>query len=158
MSRALDWMIRGRLASAEEAKQADLVTDVLSPGGLIPEANWLAKEISEQTSAPAVAATRGLMWKCLVLDTPLRATRLESRWGGSSEDSETPPKGFPLFCRQAPAFTSIADEVDLLPWDDSDRDAGDDSLGSTLRYWLYWFYRSAFNYRSKTSTPSTIAQ
>ena len=78
MSRALEWVVTGRVLTADEALAAGLVRSVHRPEELLPAAYWLAEEIAEATSAVSVAAAREMLWRGLASVPPLDAHLLES--------------------------------------------------------------------------------
>ncbi|MGE0879065.1 MAG: enoyl-CoA hydratase-related protein [Acidimicrobiia bacterium] len=78
ISRAVDWGITGRFVSAQEMLGAGLVREIVEPDRLLARAKEIADEISTQTSSPAVAANRQLLWRMLAEPHPIAANRLET--------------------------------------------------------------------------------
>ena len=58
---ARDLMLRGHLISAEEAAAVGLVTRAVAPDALDAEVDAVARELATETSATAVALTKGLL-------------------------------------------------------------------------------------------------
>ena len=78
MSRALEWVVTGRVLTADEALAGGLVRSVHRPEELLPAAYSLAEEISQATSAVSVAAAPEMLWRGLASVSPLDAHLLES--------------------------------------------------------------------------------
>jgi enoyl-CoA hydratase/carnithine racemase len=79
ISQAMEWVATGRVFGAEEALRGGLVARAYPAGELLPAAYALAREIADNTSPVAVAASRQLMWRMLGADSPWEAHRLDSR-------------------------------------------------------------------------------
>jgi enoyl-CoA hydratase/carnithine racemase len=79
ISQALEWVATGRVFDAAEALRGGLVARTYPADELLPAAYALAREIADNTSAVAVAASRQLMWRMLGADSPWEAHRLDSR-------------------------------------------------------------------------------
>lgn len=76
---AMEWVMTGRVFSADEALRGGLVRSVHKPEELLPATYGLAREIAENTSPVSVALNRQLMWKMLGADHPMAAHRLDSK-------------------------------------------------------------------------------
>jgi enoyl-CoA hydratase/carnithine racemase len=119
IGRALEWVMTGRVFSAQEAYEGGLVSRVLPPDELIPTATALAREIADNTSAVSIALTRQLMWRMLGADHPMEAHKIDSRCVyhmGKSPDSY---EGVMSFLEKRPANFSMkpsADMPDFYPW------------------------------------------
>lgn len=119
VSKALEWMLSGRVFSAQEALDAGLVRDVLPPGEVLPKALELAHEIADNTSAVSVALNRQLVWRMLGADHPMAAHEVESRAMqvvGSTADAA---EGVTSFLEKRPAVFPgrvPADLPDFYPW------------------------------------------
>jgi enoyl-CoA hydratase/carnithine racemase len=79
ISQAMEWVATGRVFDAAEALRGRLVSRVVPDAELLPSALGLAREIAENTSGVAVAATRQLLWSMLGAASPWDAHRAESR-------------------------------------------------------------------------------
>ena len=73
ISQAQEWVLTGRLFSAEEARAGGLVSRVVAPEALLPTARELAREIAAKPSAISAALARQMMWKLLGADHPRAA-------------------------------------------------------------------------------------
>jgi enoyl-CoA hydratase/carnithine racemase len=79
ISRALDWMISGRIFDAAEALAAGYLRSVHPPEELLPAAYELARGLVAQSAPVSAAVTRQLLWRMLGAGHPMEAHRLESR-------------------------------------------------------------------------------
>lgn len=89
ISQALEWTLSGRVFPAQEALAGRLVSRVVSPQELLPNARALAKEIVDHTAPVSVALARQLMWRMLGADHPMEAHKVDSRgifYMGASPD------------------------------------------------------------------------
>lgn len=76
---ALDWVMSGRVFSAEEALQGGLVRSVHPGSELLAEARRIAREIADNTSPVAVALCRQMIWRLSAADHPMEAHKIDSR-------------------------------------------------------------------------------
>ncbi len=76
---ALEWIYSGRVFNADEALRGRLVSKVLPPDELLPEARRIAREIVDNTSPVAVALMRQMVWRMLGADDPMEAHKIDSR-------------------------------------------------------------------------------
>ena len=116
ISRAAEWVYTGRVFDAEEARRGGLVSQVLTPGELLPAARRIAREIADNTSAVSVALARQLMWRMLGADHPMEAHRLDSRsmeWMGRSPDAY---EGVTAFLEKRPARFRMRPSADMPPF------------------------------------------
>jgi enoyl-CoA hydratase/carnithine racemase len=119
ISQAMEWVATGRVFSAQEALEGQLVSRVVSAEDLLPTARAIATEIVENTSAVSVCLSRHLLWKMLGADHPIEAHKLDSKavhWMGSSPDAYEGVSSF-LEKRQ-PRFRMSASEdlPEFFPW------------------------------------------
>ena len=84
LPQALRWCLSGRTFEADEALRGGLVSEVVEPADLLDRAKEIAREMTEQTSAVAVALTRQMLWRfagapdpfeLLALDKPMSIER-----------------------------------------------------------------------------------
>ncbi|OUS93967.1 enoyl-CoA hydratase-related protein [Rhodococcus sp. NCIMB 12038] len=75
---ALEWVITGRLVSAEEACAKGLVHAVYPPESLLDEAYVVARHIATRTAPVSVALSRQMLWRSWELDHPMRAHEIET--------------------------------------------------------------------------------
>ena len=125
IGQAAEWLISGRVFSAQEALQTGLVHRVLPADDLLPAALEKAREIVENTSSISVALTKQLVWRMLGAEHPMEAHRVESKavhFMGRSEDCregvnaflEKRKPNFPMKLSQGPAgFLSLVAGVPL---------------------------------------------
>ncbi len=119
MSQAMEWVLSGRVFSAQEALAGGLVSRVLTPDELIPRARELALEIADNTSAISVALARQLMWRMAGSDHPMEAHRIDSKcmyWTGQKEDTA---EGIRSFLEKRPSQFTMkpgTDMPDFYPW------------------------------------------
>src|SRR5215469_8085271 len=63
LPQALRWCLSGRVFEADEAQRGGLVSEVVEPAELLSRAKEIAREMTEETSAVAVALTRQMLWR-----------------------------------------------------------------------------------------------
>ncbi|HEU5324165.1 MAG TPA: crotonase/enoyl-CoA hydratase family protein [Methylomirabilota bacterium] len=78
IAQAAEWAYTGRVFSAEEALAGGLVSRVVAPHALLPDARDLAREIADHTSAVSVALIRQMLWRMLGAGHPREAHRIDS--------------------------------------------------------------------------------
>jgi enoyl-CoA hydratase/carnithine racemase len=103
ISRALEWVMSGRLFSVDEAVTGGLVRSSHGPDQLLPAARDLATEIVRNTSAVSVALARQMLWRMLGADHPMEAHKVDSRaiyYTGRSPDAK---EGITSFLEKRPA-------------------------------------------------------
>ena len=76
---ALEWVMTGRVFSAEEALRGRLVRSIYKPDELLPAAYALAREIADNTAPVSVALNRQMIWKMLGADHPMEAHKVDSK-------------------------------------------------------------------------------
>ena len=119
ISRALEWVMTGRVFPAQEALEGGLVSRVVPPEQLLPAAKRLAREIAENTSAVSVALSRQMMWKMLGADHPMEAHKIDSKcifYMGKSPDCY---EGVTSFLEKRPAKFTMKPSADMpgfYPW------------------------------------------
>ena len=119
ISRAAEWVMTGRVFTAQEALDGGLVSRVVPPEKLLPAARELAREIAENTSAVSVALSRQMMWRMLGADHPMEAHKIDSKCiyhMGKSPDSY---EGVTSFLEKRPARFTMRpsrDMPDFYPW------------------------------------------
>ncbi len=119
ISRAMEWVMSGRVFPAAEALEGGLVSRVVPADELLPAARALAREVVENTSAVSLALSRQLLWKMLGADHPMEAHKIDSRcihYMGASADVREGVQSF--LEKRAPRFTMkvSADLPDFYPW------------------------------------------
>jgi enoyl-CoA hydratase/carnithine racemase len=116
MSQAAEWVLTGRVFSANEALAGGLVSRVVEPGRLLPTARELAVEIARNTGAVSVALARQLLWRMLGASHPMEAHRLDSRcmdWTGRSADAR---EGVLAFLEKRPPRFTLRASTEMPPF------------------------------------------
>ena len=119
LSRALDWMLSGRLVPANEALAAGLVHSVHEPDDVLPEAYELARQLIEVTSPVSTAVIRQALYRMSAYDSPEPAFRLDSRLIASCGTSADAVEGvLSFFEKRPPQFPGrVPDDLPpFLPW------------------------------------------
>lgn len=119
ISRALEWCYTGRRVSAQEAKDAGLVSGIFKPEELLPEARRLAHQIADNSAPVAVALTRQMLWRGLGMTHPMEAHRIESRGIYARGRSSDAVEGVRSFMeKRPPAFRDrvSTDMPNYYPW------------------------------------------
>ena len=118
IQQAAEWVLTGRVFSAEEALAGRLVRSVHAPDELLPAAYALAAEIADNTSSVSVALSRQMMWRMLGANHPMVAHRADSRGILSRGRSADTREGVASFLeKRPPDFPDrvSADLPDLFP-------------------------------------------
>ncbi len=119
VSRALEWVLSGRIFNAEEAAEGGLVRSIHPPDQLLAAARDLAAEIATNTSAVSVALARQMLWRMLGADHPMEAHKVDSRAIYHTGKSADAREGIASFIEKRPA--KFADKPgnampDFYPW------------------------------------------
>jgi enoyl-CoA hydratase/carnithine racemase len=115
-AQAADWVLTGRVFSADEALAGRLVSRVLKEEELLPAARAWAREVAENTSAVSVALARQMMWKGLGMSHPCEAHQVESQgihWMGRSPDCA---EGVTSFLEKRPPVFPMRASQDMPPY------------------------------------------
>jgi enoyl-CoA hydratase/carnithine racemase len=119
MSRAAEWILCGRVISAQEALEAGLVSQVLPPEKVLAAAQGLAREIAENTSAISTALSRQMLWRMLGADHPMEAHKVESSCLHYLFRSRDMREGVDSFLEKRPPDFQMRpseDMPDFYPW------------------------------------------
>ena len=119
VSRALEWVLSGRILTAEEAARGGLVRSIHPPDQLLAAARDLAAEIAANTSAVSVALARQMLWRMLGADHPMEAHKIDSRAIYHTGKSADAKEGINSFLEKRPAnFTDTPGNnmPDFYPW------------------------------------------
>lgn len=119
ISQALEWCYSGRVFPATEAVAGRLVRSLHPPDELLGQAQALAREIADNTSAVSVALTRQMMWRMLGADHPMEAHKVDSRainaMGSSADGAEGVTSFLEKRSARFPGRVS-ADLPEFYPW------------------------------------------
>jgi enoyl-CoA hydratase/carnithine racemase len=118
ISRALDWVLSGRVFPAGEAAVAGLVREVVPHEDLLPSARRVAAGIANDTSPVSVALARRMLWRMLCADHPMEAHRMDSRAMAEMGRSGDAHEGVAAFLEKRPAqfrMTVSADLPEVFP-------------------------------------------
>ena len=119
INKALEWTFSGRVFSPEEAKEGGLIRSIHPADKLLEEANKIAQEIVENTSAVSVAMTRQMLWKLLGADHPMEAHKVDSRAIYELGQGGDAKEGVESFLeKRPPEFPSKVSEdmPEFYPW------------------------------------------
>ncbi len=119
INKALEWTFSGRVFSPEEAKEGGLIRSIHPADKLLDEANKIAQEIVENTSAVSVAMTRQMLWKLLGADHPMEAHKVDSRAIYELGQGGDAKEGVESFLeKRSPEFPSKVSEdmPEFYPW------------------------------------------
>ncbi len=119
ISRALEWVVTGRIFPATEAREGGLVRSIHPPDELLPAARALAREMAEGTSPVSVALSRQMLWRMLGAAHPMDAHRIDSRGIAARGASADAREGVESFLEKRPASfpLRVSDGMpDFYPW------------------------------------------
>ena len=116
-ARALEWVMTGRVFSADEALAGGLVRSV--EADVVAAARELALEIATNTAPVSVALSRQMLWRMLGADHPMEAHKVDSRGIYERGRSADVAEGVTSFLEKRPAeFPQkvSADMPSFYPW------------------------------------------
>lgn len=119
ISQALEWCYSGRIFDAEEARAGGLVRSIHEPDRLLDEANSIAREIADNTSAISVAMTRAMMWRLMNTDHPMEAHKIDSRAIYRLSRGKDAAEGIASFLEKRKAMYpgKVSEDMpDFYPW------------------------------------------
>ena len=100
---ALEWVMTGRVFTAEEALKGRLVRSIHRPDDLMPAAYALAREIADNTAPVSVAVNRQMIWKLMGVDHPMEAHKIDSKGIYELGKSADVKEGVVAFLEKRPA-------------------------------------------------------
>jgi enoyl-CoA hydratase/carnithine racemase len=119
ISRASEWVLTGRVFSAQEALEGGLVSRVVPPDELLPTVYGIAREIRDNTAPVSVALSRQMLWRQLGSSSPMRGHRIESLGIYHRGRSRDVTEGVESFLeKRPPRFPErvSTDMPDYFPW------------------------------------------
>jgi enoyl-CoA hydratase/carnithine racemase len=124
ISRALEWMISGKIFDAAEALEAGYLRSVHAPDELLSAAYEVAHGLVAESAPVSVAVTRQLLWRMLGAEHPMQAHRLESKAILSRSLAADAAEGVAAFLdkRAAQFPLTVSDDMpDGFPWEPEPR-------------------------------------
>ncbi len=118
ISRAIEWAATGRFFSAQEAKEAGLVRELVPREKLMDRAREIAREVVENSAPVSVAMIRAMMWRLLDHDIN-EANRLETAALASMAKTPDTREGFSAFLEKRKAKFPLKVSTDMpafYPW------------------------------------------
>jgi enoyl-CoA hydratase/carnithine racemase len=115
----MEWVITGRVFSAQEAFENGLVSRVVSQEKLLTTAQELAREIADNTSAVSVALSRQLLWRMLGAGHPIEARKIDSKCTYYMAQSLDGSEGIASFLEKRPPMFKMKPSKDMpnfYPW------------------------------------------
>ena len=119
IDKALELCFSGKVISADEAKEINLVSEVLPQEKLIERALEIAKEFTAESSQISIALTRQMMWRMLGADDPMEAHKVDSRAIFELGQSGEAVEGVTSFLeKRSPSFPGKVskDMPSFFPW------------------------------------------
>ena len=119
IDKALELCYTGKVISAEEAKEINLVSEILPQEKLIERALEIAKEFTAESSQISIALTRQMMWRMLGADDPMEAHKVDSRAIFELGQSGEAVEGVTSFLeKRSPSFPGKVskDMPSFFPW------------------------------------------
>ncbi len=115
LPRAADWLLSGRMITAEEALACGLVSRLLPPEELMPSAMALARDLAQNCAPLSMALNRRLLWQMSAAASPEAAHLMESRAMVATLTGPDPAEGVQAFRKKRPPqFTARAEGAAVL--------------------------------------------
>jgi enoyl-CoA hydratase/carnithine racemase len=119
ITKALELCYSGKIISSEEAKDINLVSEVLPQEKLVERALDIANEYTSESSQISIALTRQMMWRMLGADDPMEAHKIDSRGVYELGQSDEAIEGVKSFLeKRSPSFPGKVskDMPSFYPW------------------------------------------
>lgn len=119
LPRALRWCMTGAMVSAEEAREAELVSEVVEPERLLARAREIAMEIAENTAPVSVALARQMLWRFAGAPDPSGLLAIDGRLSMELGAGPDVKEGVGAFLeKRPPRFPGRVsqDMPSLYPW------------------------------------------
>lgn len=116
ISTAVEWILTGKVFSAQEAYEKRLVSELVEPDQLLPRARQIAEEIVKNTSSISVALCRQMLWQMLGAGHPMDAHIIESKslnWIFGMPDAR---EGISSYLEKRPAAFPMKLSKDMPPF------------------------------------------
>lgn len=102
MQTALQWCLTGRIVSAKEALERNLIWETCPPEQLADRASALAREIADNVAPVSAALIRQMLWRLSAADHPMAAHRVDSRLIQEMGPSADAREGIAAFKQKRP--------------------------------------------------------
>ena len=123
LSQALRWCLSGRVFDADEALRGGLVSEVVTPEGLMPRAREIAREIAENTAPVSIALTRQMLWRFAGADDPFGLLKIDGAFAMTLGSGGDVKEGVGAFLEKRPPNFPGKVSADMPKgypwWDDS---------------------------------------
>jgi len=113
ISKAMEWVATGRLIDADEMTASGLASYCVPRDDVLIKAQEIARQIADNTSGVAVAASRQLMWGMLGRSSPWDAHALDSRLVYDLAGQGDVKEGVQAFLEKRPARFPLTVSNDL---------------------------------------------
>lgn len=113
ISQASEWALTGRVFEADEALRGRLVSRVVEPEDVLTTAHSIAREIADNTSGVAVAATRRMLWSQLTQDDLWETHKLETQTIAALKQGPDAKEGVASFLEKRDAVFTGRLDTDL---------------------------------------------
>jgi len=119
LPQSLRWCLSGRVFEADEALRGGLVSEVAEPEKLLARAKEIAREMTAETSAVAVALTRQMLWRFAGAPNPFELLAIDKPMSIERGAHADVREGVQAFLeKRAPAFPGKVSEdmPSQYPW------------------------------------------
>jgi len=113
ISQAQEWVLTGRVFSAQEALSGRLVRSIHPQSELLQVARELAQEIVDNAAPVSAALARQMMWRMLGASHPMEAHRVDSRGIQERGRSADTREGVMSFLQKRPAVFTDRVSTDI---------------------------------------------
>ena len=124
LPQSLRWCLSGRVFEADEALRGGLVSEVAEPEKLLARAKEIAREMTAETSAVAVALTRQMLWRFAGAPNPFELLAIDKPMSIERGAHADVREGVQAFLeKRAPAFPGKVSEdmPSQYPWWDAEK-------------------------------------
>jgi len=124
LPQSLRWCLSGRVFEADEALRGGLVSEVAEPEKLLARAKEIAREMTAETSAVAVALTRQMLWRFAGAPNPFELLAIDKPMSIERGAHADVREGVQAFLeKRSPAFPGKVSEdmPSQYPWWDAEK-------------------------------------